>query len=76
MNDFVKIMEDLTGFIANEQVASYNEGVDDMLKAIRDWMLLEGIRIASSENVPGESVPELLNEIKAAHLACSRKPEE
>jgi len=64
VSDFVQIMESLTGFIANERIASYNEGADELLKAIRGWMLFEGVRTTSSEN-PGESVPELLNEIKA-----------
>jgi hypothetical protein len=70
MIDFVEIVEKLTGFIQNERVAAYNEGVDEMINAIRGWMFFEGVRLTSAENIHNESVPDMLNEIKE-HYAVS-----
>jgi hypothetical protein len=64
MTDFVDIIGGLTNFVQNERVSAHNEGVDEMLDAIRSWMLFEGVRITGAEAAPNESVPELLNEIK------------
>lgn len=74
MSDFVDIIGSLTNFVQNERVAAHNEGVDEMLDAIRSWMIFEGIRMTSGEATPNESVPELLNEIKS-HFHTPRESE-
>lgn len=60
MTDFVEIIEKLTGFIQNERVAAYNEGMDVALRAVKDFMRSE-LRLDPS---PADNVPDLLFEIK------------
>ncbi len=54
----------MTDLTIVEQIALYNEGVDEILDSIRRWMVLEGIRTHAEPFDAHESVPELLNQIK------------
>lgn len=69
MSDFVEVVGALANYVQNERVAAHNEGVDEMLDAIRSWMLVEGVRLTHSLSKPNESVPDLLYEIKE-HFQC------
>lgn len=70
MSDFVDIIEKLTGFIQNERVAAYNEGMEVALKAVRDFIRAE-LRIDPSSS---GSVPDLLYEIKEHYDALTIPP--
>ena len=60
MSDFVGIIEQLAGFIQNERVTAYNEGMDAALASIKDFMRAE----LSLDPAPNAAVPDLLFEIK------------
>ncbi len=60
MTDFVEVVDTITTFVQNERTASFNEGLDVALRAIKDFMRAE-LRIDPS---PADNVPDLLFEIK------------
>jgi hypothetical protein len=68
-DDFLDLISQVTSYVQNERNASYNEGVDETLRAVRGWMLLEGVRITDQPPRPHEGIPDLLNEIKEHFLA-------
>jgi hypothetical protein len=51
-NDFVSIVEGLTGFIQNERVAAYNEAVDTCLADIKNWIREQNIDPGTHDNIP------------------------
>jgi len=55
-DDFVDIMLQLTNFVQNERVASYNEGVDSMLASVRGW--IREHRLDPS----GDNIPDMLDD--------------
>lgn len=57
MSDLVDIGSSLLNWIQNERVKSYNEGVDDMLKSVKEWARLIDI------DPHGDNMPDLLNDI-------------
>lgn len=61
--DFVGIVSDLTSYIQNERVRSYNEGVDMMLGSAREWMRLKNYR-TSADNLP-DILDELMRQVDA-----------
>lgn len=63
-DDFLDLISQITNYIQNERVSSFNEGADEATKSVRDWMVLEGVRMFTCPGSEHESIPDLLNEIK------------
>jgi hypothetical protein len=65
--DFVGLIGGLTNYIQNQRVASYNEGVDDMLRSVRGWMAMH--EIDHNER----ALPEMLDTIAHHFKACGER---
>lgn len=66
--DFVSIVGKLTNFIENERLAAWNEGMDEGLGFIRQWMIARGIK------PDGNNVPDLLDQIELKFDTDKHKP--
>lgn len=58
-DDFVGLIGSLTNYIQNQRVASYNEAVDDMLRSVRQWMILHDVHHGDGDR----DLPEMLDSI-------------
>ncbi len=57
--DFVELVSQISDFVSNDRIKSYNDGVDSVLELVHAWMTAHGIAYDDDQDIG-----DLLDEIR------------
>ncbi len=63
--DFVELITQISNFVSNDRIKSYNDGVDSVLEQARAWMTNHGIAYDDDQDI-GDLLDEIRDHIGEA----------